>query len=110
MVCTIGIGQLRGDTRNYVERVAAGETFEVLRRGRPIARLQAAHGCHDILIAVPLNELRTRAARVFDRVAAGETIAVEYHGRTVAALRPCTGAIRVKPSRIHAAARQTPVA
>ncbi|MGV0740960.1 type II toxin-antitoxin system Phd/YefM family antitoxin [Mycolicibacterium sp. XJ870] len=84
----IGIGQLRGDTRNYVERVASGETFEVLRRGRPIARLHAAHNAHQMLIPVTLSELRTRAARVLDRVAAGETIAVEHRGRTVAALWP----------------------
>jgi antitoxin (DNA-binding transcriptional repressor) of toxin-antitoxin stability system len=33
---TIGIGQFRGDTRNYVRRALAGETFRVTRRGRPI--------------------------------------------------------------------------
>lgn len=96
----MGVGQLRGDTRNYVERVAAGEIFDVLHRGRPIARLQPAHGCHGRLIPVPLNELRTRAARVFGRVQAGETVAVEYHGRIVAALRPWVGEVRTKPARI----------
>jgi antitoxin (DNA-binding transcriptional repressor) of toxin-antitoxin stability system len=110
MTKVIGIGQLRGHTRNYVERVAAGETFEVWRRGRPIARLHAAHDSHRTLVPVSLSELRTRAARVFDRVAAGETVAVAYRGRTVAALRPWFGELRAKPSRIVTGARQTPVA
>ena len=41
---TIGIGQLRGDLRNYVERAATGEMFEIRRRGRPVARYSGI-GC-----------------------------------------------------------------
>ncbi|MGK2869524.1 MAG: hypothetical protein ACSLFA_23305 [Mycobacterium sp.] len=99
------MGQLRGDTRTYVERAEAGETFEVLRRGRPIAHLQAAQNGRHMLIPVPLADLRTRPAYVFDRVAAGETVAVTYRGCTVAVLRPCGGGQATKPSRILAATR-----
>lgn len=35
----IGLGQLRSHTCGYLERVVAGETFEVVRRGRPVARI-----------------------------------------------------------------------
>ena len=38
----IGIGQLRAGTSTYLDRVAAGETIDVLRRGRVVARLQSA--------------------------------------------------------------------
>ncbi|WP_197519000.1 type II toxin-antitoxin system Phd/YefM family antitoxin, partial [Mycobacterium sp. 1482292.6] len=36
----IGIRQLRIDLGNYIDRVAAGETIDVTRRGRVVARLQ----------------------------------------------------------------------
>jgi prevent-host-death family protein len=36
----IGIGQLRASASTYLDRVAAGETIEVVRRGRVVARLQ----------------------------------------------------------------------
>jgi AcrR family transcriptional regulator len=36
----IGIGQLRAAASAYLDRVAAGETLDVLRRGRVVARLQ----------------------------------------------------------------------
>lgn len=84
----VGIGQLRGDTRNYIERVATGETFTVLRRGRIIGRLHPAHGLHEMLIPVPLTEFRTRAGFFLGLVAAGETIAIAYNGKTVAAIGP----------------------
>jgi len=38
----IGIGQLRSGASAYLDRVAAGETIDVLRRGRVVARLQSA--------------------------------------------------------------------
>ena len=38
----IGIGQLRAAASEYLDRVAAGETIDVLRRGRVVARLQSA--------------------------------------------------------------------
>jgi prevent-host-death family protein len=37
----IGIGQLRANASTYLDRVAAGETIEVMRRGRVVARLQS---------------------------------------------------------------------
>jgi hypothetical protein len=37
----IGIGQLRAGASEYLDRVAAGETIDVLRRGRVVARLQS---------------------------------------------------------------------
>ncbi|BBX61166.1 hypothetical protein MSAS_03400 [Mycobacterium saskatchewanense] len=36
----IGIGQLRATTSAYLDRVEAGEIFDVLRRGRVVARIQ----------------------------------------------------------------------
>jgi AcrR family transcriptional regulator len=38
----IGVGQLRAAASAYLDRVAAGETIDVLRRGRVVARLQSA--------------------------------------------------------------------
>jgi antitoxin (DNA-binding transcriptional repressor) of toxin-antitoxin stability system len=84
----IGIGQLRGDLRNYVERVVTGETFDVWRRGRPVARFDAAHNMHPMLIPVRLSDIRQCGAQLLDKVADGETVAIAYRGRTVAALRP----------------------
>jgi AcrR family transcriptional regulator len=40
----IGIGQLRASPSEYLDRVAAGETLNVLRRGRVVARLQPPTG------------------------------------------------------------------
>ena len=37
----IGVGQLRAGASAYLDRVAAGETIDVLRRGRVVARLQS---------------------------------------------------------------------
>jgi AcrR family transcriptional regulator len=37
----IGIGQLRAGASEYLDRVAAGETIDVLRRGRVVARLHS---------------------------------------------------------------------
>jgi hypothetical protein len=36
----IGIGQLRASPATYLDRVATGETIDVIRRGRVVARLQ----------------------------------------------------------------------
>jgi len=107
----IGIGQLRSYTRAYIERAQAGETFEVLRRGRPIARLQAVREpqpeIDPTVIPVPLADLRTRPARVFDRLAAGVTVLITYRGRDVATLRPCDGADTPRPARVPATARSS---
>jgi prevent-host-death family protein len=35
----IGLGQLRSDALTYLERVAAGEMIDVVRRGKLVARI-----------------------------------------------------------------------
>jgi antitoxin (DNA-binding transcriptional repressor) of toxin-antitoxin stability system len=94
----IGLGQLRSDTCTYLGRVAAGETIDVARRGKLVARIAPVG---DVRVApiparsvkevapeaggwVGLDELRTRAGRCFDRVAAGETVYVVRGGRILA--------------------------
>jgi antitoxin (DNA-binding transcriptional repressor) of toxin-antitoxin stability system len=82
----IGLGQLRSNACTYLERVVAGETIDVIRRRKLVARIVSvgdwmapdAGGC------VGLDELRTRAGRCFDRVAAGQTIEVIRGGERVA--------------------------
>jgi antitoxin (DNA-binding transcriptional repressor) of toxin-antitoxin stability system len=89
---TIGIGQFRGDTRNYVRRAFAGETFKVLRRGQLIAELRSAkHALAAGNTRISLTVARTRASWFFDRVAAGEVIVIEQRGEPIAALHPCAG-------------------
>ncbi|OBI57027.1 type II toxin-antitoxin system Phd/YefM family antitoxin [Mycobacterium sp. E787] len=94
----IGLGQLRSDACAYLERVAAGETIDVVRRGKLVARIVSvgdwrvapipARSVNDAAPVpgawVGLDELRTRAGRCFDRVAAGETIDVVRGGRLLA--------------------------
>ncbi|MET0883531.1 MAG: type II toxin-antitoxin system prevent-host-death family antitoxin [Acidimicrobiales bacterium] len=50
---SIGIRELRQRASQYLRRVAAGETFEVTDRGRPVALLSP------IPEAPPLEQLRT---------------------------------------------------
>jgi prevent-host-death family protein len=99
----IGLGQLRSNAIGYLERVLAGETLEVARRGKLVARIVSASGDRpaptmlpDLVVVngagarVGLGELRTRAGRCFDRVAAGETIWVVWRGKMVAKIAlPC---------------------
>lgn len=94
----IGLGQLRSDACTYLERVAAGETIDVVRRGKLVARIApvgdwrvAPIPARSVKVSAPetggwvgLEELRTRAGRCFDRVAAGETIYVVRGGRLLA--------------------------
>ena len=91
----IGLGQLRSDACAYIERVAAGETIDVVRRGRLVAQMVPVGGWRPAPIParsvkvqpgdwVGLDELRTRAGRCFDRVAAGETIYVVRGGKLLA--------------------------
>ena len=94
----IGLGQLRSDACRYLERVAAGETIDVVRRGKVVARIVSVGDWRVAPIParsvkgaasdaggwVGLDELRTRAGRCFDRVAAGETIYVVRGGRLLA--------------------------
>jgi prevent-host-death family protein len=90
----IGLGQLRGATCSYFERVAEGETIDVVRRGKLVGRIVPVGGWRvapiparsatDTAAAagtwVVLGELRKRAGRCFDRVAAGETLQVVSRG------------------------------
>ncbi len=94
----IGLGQLRSNACKYLERVAAGETIDVVRRGKLVARIVSVGDWRVAPIParsveavapdaggwVGLDELRTRAGRCFDRVAAGETINVVRGGRLLA--------------------------
>jgi prevent-host-death family protein len=91
----IGLGQLRSHTCGYLDRVVAGETIEIVRRGSLVARIVSARSDAGIARmstrAVALDELRTRAGRCFDRVAAGETIEVVHRGRPVARIASLAG-------------------
>ena len=94
----IGLGQLRSNACVYLERVAAGETIDVVRRGKLVARIVSVGDwrvapipARSVKAVAPdasgwvgLDELRTRAGRCFDRVAAGETIYVVRGGRLLA--------------------------
>ncbi|MGO8767720.1 type II toxin-antitoxin system Phd/YefM family antitoxin [Mycobacterium sp.] len=92
----IGLGQLRSNACAYLERVTAGETFDVVRRGTLVARIVpvgdwrvAPIPARTVKAAdaggwVGLDELRTRAGRCFDRVAAGETVYVVRDGKLMA--------------------------
>jgi antitoxin (DNA-binding transcriptional repressor) of toxin-antitoxin stability system len=92
----IGIGQLRSDTLRYMQRVATGDTIEVLRRGRVVAELHAPTGappvvgdaaeracCDRVMIAVDVGLFRSQAGRYFDRVAAGEVLEIMHHGHAI---------------------------
>jgi antitoxin (DNA-binding transcriptional repressor) of toxin-antitoxin stability system len=86
----IGLGQLRSDACTYLERVAAGETIDVVRRGKLVARIVSARDSTmtpiraDTGRRIELDGLRKRAGRYFDRVAAGRTIEVIRSGKLVA--------------------------
>jgi antitoxin (DNA-binding transcriptional repressor) of toxin-antitoxin stability system len=94
----IGLGQLRSDACTYLGRVAAGETIDVVRRGKRVARIVpvgdrrvAPIPARSVKVAAPdagtwigLDELRTRAGRCFDRVVAGETVYVVRGGKLLA--------------------------
>jgi prevent-host-death family protein len=94
----IGLGQLRSDALTYLERVAAGEMIDVVRRGKLVARIvsvgdwrvapiparSVTDAAADAGTWVGIHELRTAAGRCFDRIAAGETIQVIRGGRLLA--------------------------
>ncbi len=96
----IGLGQLRSNACAYLERVAAGETIDVIRRGKVVAQIASVGDWRSVPIParsvegaareaggwVGLDELRTRAGRCFDRVARGETVYVVRGGRLLARL------------------------
>jgi prevent-host-death family protein len=114
----IGLGQLRSDACTYLERVAAGQQIDVVRRGKLVARILpvgdwrvAPIPARAVKVAasnaggwVGLDELRTRAGRCFDRVAAGETIYVVRGGRLLARIESA-GDSRMTPIPVDAGRR-----
>jgi prevent-host-death family protein len=114
----IGLGQLRSDACTYLERVAAGQEIDVVRRGKLVARILpvgdwrvAPIPARAVKVAasnaggwVGLDELRTRAGRCFDRVAAGETIYVVRGGRLLARIESA-GDSRMTPIPVDAGRR-----
>ena len=73
------------------DRVAAGETIEVVRGGRLLAQIVSAGDSGMVASRGPvlrgrveLGELRARAGGYFDRVQAGEALEVVRGGRVVA--------------------------
>ena len=92
MVWPICLGQLRADPGSYFDRVAAGESIDIVRRGKLVAHLvPAITGRQERRpvspIACPwilLSHLRKQPARYLDRVAAGETIGIVRDGELVA--------------------------
>ncbi|OBH43588.1 type II toxin-antitoxin system Phd/YefM family antitoxin [Mycobacterium mantenii] len=106
----IGLGQLRSNACAYLERVGAGEAFDVIRRGRLVARIVSVGDWRAAPIParsdeaggwVGLDELRTRAGRCFDRVAAGETISVVRGGRLLARI-VSAGDAKTAPAPVNA--------
>ncbi|WP_156765253.1 type II toxin-antitoxin system prevent-host-death family antitoxin [Mycobacterium sp. 1245852.3] len=94
---TIGLGQLRSNACGYLERVLTGETIEVVRRGRLVARIVSAAGERPVPTTLPdlvavngaggrigLDALRKRAGRCLDRVEAGETVWIVWQDKLVA--------------------------
>ena len=100
----IGLGQLRSNACTYLERIAAGESIDVVRRGKLVARMVPVADWRVAPIParpgaggwVGLDELRTRAGRCFDRVAAGETLYVVRDGSLLARI-VSAGASTVSP-------------
>lgn len=115
----IGLGQLRSGVCAYLERVAAGETIDVVRRGKLVARIVSVgdwrvapipartinNAAPDASGWVGLDELRTRAGRCFDRVEAGETIYVVRGGKLLARI-VAAGDSRKAPTPAPATARR----
>lgn len=101
----MGLGQLRSDACTYLERAAAGKTFDVVRRGKLVARIVPVGDCRvgpiperSVKVAAPeasgrieLDELRKRAGRYFDKVAAGQNIEVIRGGELVARIVSAAG-------------------
>jgi prevent-host-death family protein len=97
MAVRICLGQLKHYACGYLEQVSAGETLEIVRRGRLVAFvvppfLEPSSDVECIGAAdppgpnakIPLSQLRRNAAPYFDRVAAGNVIDVVRHGRLIA--------------------------
>jgi len=72
----IGLGQLRSDACTYLGRVAAGETINVVRRGKLVARIASVG---DLRVApIPARSVKEVAAD------AGETVFALRGGKLVA--------------------------
>ena len=98
----MGWANFESDACTYLGRVAVGETIDVVRRGKLVARIVPAGDwrvapipARSVKVVGPdaggwvgLDELRTRAGRCFDRVAAGETIYVVRGGKLLARIVP----------------------
>jgi prevent-host-death family protein len=93
----IGLGQLRSAACTYLERVAAGETIDVVRRGRLLAQIVSAGDSTvasnpaDAAGPIELDELRARTGRYLDRAAAGDEIEIVRGGRVVARIVSAVG-------------------
>jgi antitoxin (DNA-binding transcriptional repressor) of toxin-antitoxin stability system len=72
----------------YLERVSAGETLEIIRRGRLVAFMvppsPSSREPPKVVDRIALTHLRKNAAPYLDRVAAGEIIGVVHRGVLVA--------------------------
>jgi antitoxin (DNA-binding transcriptional repressor) of toxin-antitoxin stability system len=105
MGAQICLGQLRSDTCGFIDRVSAGETLEIIRRGKLVALIvpdlsfphQPPNGDERIDVEdrgpdanILLTHLRKNAATYFDRVAAGEIIGIVHHGRLIARILAAT--------------------
>ena len=55
----IGLGQLRSNACKYLERVAAGETIEVVRRGKLVARIVSVGDWR--VVPIPAGSVRGAA-------------------------------------------------
>lgn len=98
----IGIGQLRANTRAYLEIAASGETLLIVRRGRPVARIEALlqdspgdDSCllpsedHGVL-SVDIAHFRSQASRYLDQVIGHSVVHVLCRGRPLAQIQPFT--------------------
>jgi antitoxin (DNA-binding transcriptional repressor) of toxin-antitoxin stability system len=88
----LGVDELRTRAGRWLDRVAAGETINVVRAGRLLAQIVPAGGCSAAPLLtqeeIGLGEFRARAGRYVDRVMAGETLRVIRRGRVVQILSP----------------------
>ncbi|BBZ77830.1 hypothetical protein MANY_31670 [Mycolicibacterium anyangense] len=98
MIETIGVGQLRADTCRYLQRVAGGDTLQVIRRGRvalriePVSHQQVTSQRQQEMsgtqvIAVQLSHLRSQASRYLDQAGSGCTMHVYHRGQRLAQIR-----------------------
>lgn len=92
---TINVSQLKSDPQEYLRRVAAGETLNIVRRRRIVARIQPAgntkphcpvstESAKDNCENISAELLGSYARRCIDRVTAGATIDVRRFGKSIA--------------------------